>query len=256
MRNLSLVLVTMAVFAGMGVIAICNDESNRSAAQRDAVVAELKPLGLLVGEWRGSGQPRRGSSVGAWSEKVHGAWNFDNQQAKLILRLEPGQQFRSATFFCAGSQPEHQLQLEDSAENGVQLTRVTAETAKSEADPGTWVYESARTEWPQTRCTVRIISDIRVTLLFEERKSESASWRRLSEIGLTRSGSRLASGNTGERQCIVTGGLGAIKVTWKGKSYYVCCEGCRQAFDADPEGTIAAYQTRLKAGKSSSSVSE
>jgi hypothetical protein len=67
----------------------------------------------------------------------------------------------------------------------------------------------------------------------------------MAEIGLTRAGSKLASGNTGERQCVVTGGLGTIKVSHDGKTYYVCCEGCKQAFDADPEGTLKAYRERL-----------
>ena len=94
--------------------------------------------------------------------------------------------------------------------------------------------------------TVRIISDIRVTLLFEEKSTKKASYRRMSEIGMTRAGSRLASGSSGERQCIVTGGLGTMKVSFEGKTYYVCCEGCKQAFDADPKGTIEAYRERLK----------
>lgn len=37
-----------------------------------------------------------------------------------------------------------------------------------------------------------------------------------------------------------------MKVSFEGKTYYVCCEGCKQAFDADPAGTIDAYRERLK----------
>ena len=93
---------------------------------------------------------------------------------------------------------------------------------------------------------MRFISAIRLTMLFEQRRSKTSTSRRLSEIGLTRAGARLANGNTGERQCVVTGGLGTIKVAYEGKTYYVCCEGCKQAFDADPAGTIEAWRERLK----------
>jgi len=117
-----------------------------------------------------------------------------------------------------------------------------------DAEPGILRFESEPEALPQFRVTIRLISEIRVALLFEERTAAGAGFRRLYESGLTRAGARLASGNTGERQCIVTGGLGTIAVMHKGQTYYVCCEGCRQAFDDDPEGTIAAYKQRLKDG--------
>jgi len=31
------------------------------------------------------------------------------------------------------------------------------------------------------------------------------------------------------------GGLGTIEVTHAGKSYYVCCTGCRDYFNENPE---------------------
>jgi YHS domain-containing protein len=48
---------------------------------------------------------------------------------------------------------------------------------------------------------------------------------------------------------VVTGGAGTIPVTHKGKTYYVCCTGCRDAFNDDPEGTIAAYEKQKAESK-------
>ncbi|MCP4510175.1 MAG: YHS domain-containing protein, partial [Fuerstiella sp.] len=45
---------------------------------------------------------------------------------------------------------------------------------------------------------------------------------------------------------VVTGGLGTIAVSYKGKKYYVCCQGCVQAFNDDPETIIAEYNASLK----------
>ena len=113
-----------------------------------------------------------------------------------------------------------------------------------QAPQNSWAFESAGE--PRVRVTVRKINDLRMALLFEESTNARTAWRRQFEIGMTREGARLASGNAGERECIVTGGLGTIPVTHAGKTYSVCCEGCKQAFDSDPEGTIAAYSERLK----------
>ena len=214
-------------------------------APRETTVQRLRSLAILVGDWKGVGQPKRGSNVGAWSEKAAGAWKFEGDSASLILTFEPGKQFHSATFILAADAEQPQLILSPIMGEPVLLTQVT-NVGDSTSAENTFIFESSESHHPQTRCTIRTISDIRVTLLFEEKPTDKGSWRRLAELGLTRAGAKLASGNAGERQCIVTGGLGTIKVTHEGKTYFVCCEGCQQAFEADPEGTLQAYRDRLK----------
>ena len=70
--------------------------------------------------------------------------------------------------------------------------------------------------------------------------------RRIAGIGYTRAGEKLAQAGGNQRKCIVTGGLGTIAVSHKGKTYYVCCQGCVQAFNDAPEAIIADYQASLK----------
>ena len=36
-------------------------------------------------------------------------------------------------------------------------------------------------------------------------------------------------------ECVVTGGAASIAVSHNGKTYYVCCTGCRDAFNEAPE---------------------
>ena len=45
---------------------------------------------------------------------------------------------------------------------------------------------------------------------------------------------------------IVTEGWGTMPVSYKGKSYYVCCTGCRDLFNKDPEAIIAEAAERQK----------
>lgn len=215
------------------------------SVQRATAIKALQPLGTLIGEWKGVAQPRRGSNSGAWSEKAKAAWDFRNESAHLVVNFDPGQQFQAASWSLNEDGKTLQLRLVPLKGDSLQLTG-SESTESADSTAGTWVFESEPGTFPRARCTLRVISEIRVTLLFEEQKTEMASFRRLSEIGMTRAGARLASGNTGERQCVVTGGLGTIKVTHEGKSYYVCCEGCRQAFEEDPAGTLEAYRERLK----------
>ncbi len=238
--------VAAVLFATTSLFAAVSSRTVTIEGIRETTIAAFRPLGGLVGDWKAVGQPKRGSNAGAWSEKAQAAWHFDEKSADLIVTFEPGQQFHKAAFSLADDGKTPALILKPVKGDPVTLTRMEPPAAEKPSEDA-WIFESAGDAWPQTRCTIRIISDIRFTMLFEEKPSEKASYRRLSEIGLTRAGSKLANGNAGERQCIVTGGLGTIKVSFEGKNYYVCCEGCQQAFDADPAGTIDAYRERLKA---------
>jgi YHS domain-containing protein len=47
-------------------------------------------------------------------------------------------------------------------------------------------------------------------------------------------GESLAGGSK-KPECIVTGGAASIAVSYQGKTYYVCCTGCRDAFNESPE---------------------
>ena len=213
-----------------------------SAPQQQAIEA-LKPLGGLVGEWRGVGQPQRGSSKGAWTDQTRASWQFKREQTALMMASKDGKLFESIRFF---RHPDH----------GLTATIILADhsTVNCTADVGDFsasrfVFVSSGDQSAQYRCTVRQLNDIRMTVLLETRATASGSFRRVAEVGYTRAGERLATSGAGEKQCIVTGGLGSIPVTFEGKTYYVCCEGCKQAFDADPKGTVEGYRDRIAAAK-------
>lgn len=50
----------------------------------------------------------------------------------------------------------------------------------------------------------------------------------------------------GEKKCVVSGGLGTSTVSYKGKTYYVCCSGCAAAFKDDPERWIKKFEESNK----------
>ena len=81
---------------------------------------------------------------------------------------------------------------------------------------------------------------------YEKRIAEGV-YARLAEVGSTRKGSSFAKNAASGPQCVVTGGLGTIAVAHDGKTYYVCCGGCRDLFMEDPQGVLAEYRQRKAA---------
>ena len=97
------------------------------------------------------------------------------------------------------------------------------------------------------RLTMTFLSENRLTMLFEKRPEQQSFYTRVAEIGYQRDGTRLAAIGSGGPVCLVTGGAGTLPVVYQGKTYYVCCTGCRDAFHDDPAGTLAEYEkTKFK----------
>jgi YHS domain-containing protein len=44
----------------------------------------------------------------------------------------------------------------------------------------------------------------------------------------------------------VTGGLGTSTVSFGGKTYYVCCSGCRDEFNANPKKYVDEFEKNKK----------
>lgn len=234
------------------------------AEARRAPQAALSDYNILVGEWRGTGLPKRGSNRGGWTEKSQWKWNLaDRKLPALSLTTQNGKLVRQAWLRFDGSKQHYTLEVKFVGEQANR--RFTAIQREKEPDgekpvkkpagssqaamPAKLVFVETKAEEPagRYRITLQVRLAKRVTLLIERGKTV---FRRVAEIGYTRKGESLVDRGSGQPECIVTGGAGTIRVSHKGKTYLVCCTGCQQAFEDDPEGVLADYHARLKEEKS------
>lgn len=205
----------------------------------------LAPLQSYVGEWRGIGLPKRGSNQGAWSETAKWSWKFADGRAALVANLQPGKFFE---------------RLEVRPDEEGRALVVDAFDAKSPDSPavryrgemldGQLVAIAKNSpEGLPARIAIRLVAaGDRMLVLYERRLSEDA-FARMAEVGSTRKGSSFAKRATSGPECVVTGGLGTIEVEYEGKTYFVCCGGCKDLFEEDPAGVLADYRERKSAEK-------
>lgn len=199
---------------------------------------QLERLNGLIGEWRGIGQIRRGSNQGAWKQTSEFVWDFSQESPAIRYVVADGRLAREAritwdaTLNCYVCTLQHPDGRETVCRGNWEDIRLVL---TSEPDG----------EQQRLRLTITPLNDKR-TLVLHETAMGAGAFGRVAEVGYTREGTRLAlPGNVG-RECVVTGGAGTMEVTYKGETYYVCCTGCRQAFDDDPAGVIADFKARLK----------
>ena len=69
------------------------------------------------------------------------------------------------------------------------------------------------------------------------------------QVGATKEGESFAATGSSEKECPVSGGLGTIPVSYNGKTYYVCCSGCRDEFKANPEKYVKEFEEKRKKEK-------
>jgi YHS domain-containing protein len=205
---------------------------------READKQKLAPLQAFVGEWRGTGQRERGKTAGSWLEKTRWWWKFGEQSAQLAFKSE------DAKYLATGA-------LAPGEENAVYQLTITAPDGKTSVvyrgklDEDKLVLEAseAADELP-ARISLRLVAEgKRMVALYEAKSPTSDRYFRLAEVGYTRVGSGFGQGSQGP-ECIVTGGEASIAVSYEGKTYYVCCTGCKDYFDEDPKRAVEEYLAR------------
>ena len=91
---------------------------------------------------------------------------------------------------------------------------------------------------------------VRYTVRFTEQETGAPQFKPVIEVGLTKEGESFAAGGTAADlpKCIVTGGAAAMSVSYQGKSYPLCCSGCKDEFNDNPEKYIKKLAMRTESG--------
>jgi hypothetical protein len=201
----------------------------------------LKQLNVLIGSWRGTGQPEgslREKQRGFWTETILWEWRFKGNDAWLRVVFDKGKYFtrgelrylpESGRFRLALQTPEQQT--------------VTFEGAL--ADDVLTLERADRDRHETQRLVVTMLHRNRFLYHYEVKPDKSQLFTRRYQVGGTREGVAFAGPGDGYPECVVSGGRGTMPVSYKGKTYYVCCSGCRDAFKEEPEKYIKEYEARM-----------
>jgi YHS domain-containing protein len=238
MRSLNRWLIGLLVVSFSGCItwawAADAPTSGRRAAQ-----AALKPYGSLVGGWRrGVGQVERGRTKGSWIEDADWAWKLTPDSAALEGKIAKGKYLKSLVIH-PGKDPHSFVADAVLADGSKRTFAGKGEEQKPLVLTADSLGEGLR------RISISILHDTRLVVLLEAQEPDSKRYYRLGEVGYTREGVSFAVGESGP-VCIVTEGRGSIAINYKGKTYYVCCSGCKDLFNENPEAILAEAAERQK----------
>ena len=234
LRSSLICLAIGAAYAAVSSAEIPNEQKLDHAEVRREALSKLNPL---IGQWRGVGRPQRYRTEGTWREKADWVWAFERNGPTLKYTVTDGKLAESElswniekkryvfhTKWADGTQRVYNGHLD-----GKKLLLTT----------------DAEKEKDTHRIQITMLNPKRTIVLYQKQTAGRGSFTRVNEVGYTREGTRLAKDTLEGPECVVTGGLGTIKVSHDGEKYFVCCTGCRDAFNDDPEGTLKDYKDRV-----------
>jgi hypothetical protein len=201
----------------------------------------LKAFNDLVGEWKGTGKPKgtpQEVQKGFWVETQDWAWKFKGEDAWLEVSIDKGKYFAKGELRYLPEKAEYQFTVQTTDKKKLVFTGTFVDKAL------TLMREDGDKKETQ-KLVFRLLHNNVFRVYYYVRLEDKAFFNQLYDIGAIKQGEAFASGD-GRPECIVTGGLGSSAVSYMGKTYYVCCSGCRDEFLAHPEKYIAAAEKKKK----------
>ncbi len=192
----------------------------------------FKPLAPLIGGWKCSGKADDKDRT-FWGERAEWAWKFKGDDAWLTVAFEKGRHFTGGELRHDAKAKQFTLSLTTTDKTEQAFTGTLGEGKQKEP-----ILTLERTDGDTVhQLTLTMLHTNRTLTTMASRPKAVESFTRLYLIGATKEGEPFADVAKGN-ECIVSGGTGTMTVTHNGKTYYVCCSGCRDEFKADPEKYI------------------
>lgn len=230
-RLLPRILVSCWMLAGVSAM----------PGQEDSTKEALQALNDFIGEWKGSGSPEkaRPDPKSTWRESVSWSWRFKGTDVWLAMTVKDGKYLTSGELRYLPGKKVYQFTAVDRQKK----TQIFEGEFKSG-------YLTLDRIDPDTRETQRLTMNsagdgVRFIYRLARKPADRTLFTRDYQVAFTKEGESFASKEK-KVECVVSGGLGTSPVAHKGVTYYVCCSGCREAFNENPEKYIKEFEAKKK----------
>ncbi|ADG66135.1 hypothetical protein Plim_0284 [Planctopirus limnophila DSM 3776] len=235
----------------LGAIGSGTDTETIDESKIDSVMDALKPLQVLLGRWKGNARK-------ALLDQPEWMWDLttDPKQPALVIKSPTGKYIREGRLTFLVKDQSYQLtttdadgvtrnwlgsftkEVQDVAGDDDKLQRTyKLEFLEKAAEPADEIWKLALSQQDNNRYLIEL-----------DRQRGSGTYVRVDTINTQREGTSFALNDSdyGEKECIVSQGLGTTSVAYLGQTYWVCCSGCKSAFEADPVRWLAKLAERKK----------
>ncbi len=173
-----------------------------------------------------------------WTETVTWEWQFKGNDAWLKVTFDKSKNFTGGELRYLADKDLYQLTLRTPAQEKEPLVF----TGRLKDRDLTVERKDAQTGDAQ-RLVFKLLHSDRNVYYYQVKQAGKGLYRPRFRVGCTRLGVQFAKGDD-RPECVVSGGLGTMPVSYMGQTYYVCCSGCRTEFNADPGKYVREYNAK------------
>ncbi len=218
------------VLAGLTILLAASALSaGAPASPKDA----LQAFNDLIGAWRGTGTPTD-SRERFWTETLNWEWQFKGKDAWLKVDFDKSKHFTAGELRHVPDRNEFALTLKTPTKETLTFTGPLRERVLT--------LERKENDERQ-RIVVTLLHPNRFLYRYEVQPAGKTLFRKVYQVGATKEGVPFAGGD-GKPECVVSGGLGTTPVAYLGKTYYVCCSGCRDEFNDNPAKYVKEFEAK------------
>ncbi len=216
------------------------DAGKKKGSDAENPKEALQAFQEFIGGWKNGNANHK--TLGTWTEKADWSWRFKGKDVWLSFDVQNSKTYKGGEVRFLPDKSLFQVTLVDKAgkkalfegeikkATGLTVERVNPDTSDTE----------------QLRINVISGGDRLVTSLWVKPDGRTQYFKHF-DVGYTREGVTFGVEAGGKKpECVVTGGLGTSTVSYMGQTYYVCCSGCRDAFNENPAKVVAEYLKKKK----------
>ena len=235
MKRLFVLASLLVIFLALPRLAA--DDSEEPASAKEA----LQAFNDYIGEWKGTGdvEPAKKASKTFWTETVSWAWRFKKDDAWLVMTVKDGKLFKGGELRYLMDQKKYQLTATDLKDKKLVF--------EGELKKGRLVLERTDADKRETQqITMNVAGGgVRFNYWYKTKTAGKKVYSGGYLVACNKEGESLGGKKEGQ-ECPVSGGLGKIAVSFKGETFYVCCTGCRDAFNENPEKYVKEFKAKQK----------
>jgi hypothetical protein len=225
----------LSLLALMTGLAVAADSPKDAEKSKEA----LQELGEFIGQWKSNGEGSVDGKPAIWKETWEFGWKFPKDAPAFILvKIADAKFFSQAEVRYDVAKKQYTATVTDKAgkpqEYTGKLTRGKLLLERKDAKTGD-VHKIAVNTAARG---IRLIAE------YEVQAGGKGLADTVYKVAGNKEGESFAGGGGNKKECIVTGGLGTIGVSFQGSTYYVCCSGCKEEFDANPKKYIDAAKKK------------
>jgi hypothetical protein len=213
------------------------DDSEEPGSPKEA----LQALNDFIGEWKGTGDVERAKagSKTFWTEKISWTWRFKKDDVALILTIKNGKLLKSGELRYLTDKKKYQLTATDPKDKKLLF--------EGELKNGMLTLERTDADKKETQqLSMNVAGDgVRFNYWYKTKPASKKVFNTGYLVAGNKEGESLGGKKEG-KECPVSGGLGTIAVSFKGETFYVCCTGCRDAFNENPEKYVTEFKAKQK----------